>query len=65
MKKLKFCLVAIYLAQPKKLDFGYKVVENDMGPIHYKVYGKMKYLDAVEKCQADGGSLPVPLSGWF
>ena len=65
MKTLKYCLLAISLVRPKKLDFGYKHVENEWGSFHYKMYGEMQYLDAVEKCRADGGRLPVPLSGWF
>ena len=65
MKLLKYCLLAIGLVKPKKLDFGYKLVENEWGSLYYKNYGKMPYLDAIEKCRADGGRLPVPLSGWF
>ena len=49
------------LAQGNQLD-GYTFVEKEWGSFYYKVYGTMKYLEAVERCRADGGGLPVPLS---
>ena len=62
MKGSNFSLVAIGLVQGNQLD-GYTFVEKEWGSFHYKVYnGSTQYLEAVKRCRADGGGLPVPQS---
>ena len=39
--------------------------EWSFGKYRYRFFGKGNYAEAVAKCQNNGGTLPVPLSGKF
>ena len=39
----------------------YTETVESFGTVYYKIYGEITKSQAIEKCQADGGRLPVPL----
>ena len=53
------------LNRAKLLSLQYTFARQPWGDIYYKLYEPMHYQIAREKCDKEGTSLPIPLSGLF